>query len=426
MASSMTQAQPGQQVLVLGAGIVGVSCALALQRRGLATTLVDPRGPGAATSFGNAGVLARSSLLPFNHPGLWRQLPALLRGQNPGFRYSPRWLLRNAGWALRFVAHARQGPFEATTTALDALIRHSGTVHRQWMAEAGLAPLRRDAGWLFLYRSAAAFEAAAAGRALLQRFGVAIEPLDAAALQALEPALAPVFPRALWVRDASAVASPGALVQGYARWCVDLGGRLHATAATRLAPQGPGWQVDMADGQRLQAAHVVLALGPWSRGFLREQLGLALPMGFERGQHRHFHPGPGPALQRPVHDSAGGYVLAPMAQGLRLSTGVELNALEAPPLLAQLDAAEAAARSAIPLGARTPDPDWLGARPTLPDSRPMIGPCPGRPGLWLALGHQHIGLSTGPGTGELLAALMLGAPPPLDPQPFSPARFLRG
>lgn len=421
----MTQAQGSQPVLVLGAGIVGISCALALRRRGLAVTVLDPLGPGAATSHGNAGVLARSSLLPFNHPGLWRQLPALLGGRHPGFRYSAGWLLRHAGWALRFLAHARPGPFEATTTALDALIRLSGPLHRQWMAEAGLAHLRRDDGWLFLYRSAAAFDAAAGGRALLQRFGVAIEPLDAAALQALEPALAPVFPRALWVRDASAVASPGGLVQGYARWFTDLGGGLHTTAATRLQRQGSGWLVHTADGGRHAATQVVVALGPWSRDFLAQQLGLALPLGLERGQHRHFQPGAGPALQRPVHDSAGGYVLAPMQQGLRLTTGVELNDLDAPPLVAQLDAAEAAARGAITLGPRTADADWLGARPTLPDSRPMIGACPGRPGLWLALGHQHIGLSTGPGTGELLAQQMLGEPPAIDPQPFTPARFLR-
>ncbi|MCY1310706.1 D-amino acid dehydrogenase [compost metagenome] len=114
-----------------------------------------------------------------------------------------------------------------------------------------------------------------------------------------------------------------------------------------------------------------------------------------------------------------------MAQGLRLTTGVELNAQHAPPRPAQLNAAERAAREALALGERTAEPDWLGSRPTLPDSRPMVGECPGQPGVWLALGHQHIGFSTGPGTGELLAQLMLGESTTIDPSPFRPERFLR-
>ena len=420
----MTQARPGQQVVVLGAGMVGIACALSLRQRGLAVTVIDPLGPGAATSHGNAGVLARSSLMPFNHPRLWSQLPGLLRGKNPGFRYHPLWLLGQWRWGLSFLAHARTKDFEITTTALDALIRHSGAVHRQWMAQAGVAQRRRDGGWLFLYRSQAGFEAGAFGRETLARFGVATAALGPHELHDLEPHLKPVFQRALWVQDASSVDNPAAVVQAYARLLVERGGKLQVTEATRLQRDGTGWQVDTGDGGSQHADHVVVALGPWSRDFLRQQLGLALPMGFERGQHRHFQPADGATLHRPVYDTAGGYVLAPMAQGLRLTTGVELNAQHAPPHKEQLEAAERAAREALPLGDRTADPDWLGSRPTLPDCRPMIGACPGRSGLWLALGHQHIGFSTGPGTGELLAQLMLGGPTEVDPHPFRPQRFL--
>lgn len=421
----MTPARPGQQVLVLGAGMVGIGCALALRQRGMAVTVLDPLGPGAATSHGNAGVMARSSLMPFNHPRLWSQLPGLLRGRSPGFRYDPIWTLRQWRWGLSFLGHAREAAFHETTTALDALIRHSGELHRHWMAQAGVAHRRRDKGWLFLYRSGAGFEAGAFGRSTLARFGVATQVLDANALHNLEPHLKPVFPRALWVQDASSVDDPGAVVQAYAVWLQALGGTVHTAPATRLQRQDRGWTVHTAGGPPLQADHVVVALGPWSRDFLQQQLGLRLPMGFERGQHRHFVVTEGATLNRPVYDTAGGYVLAPMAQGLRLSTGVELNAQHAPAHQAQLDTAERSAREALALGDRTPQADWLGSRPTLPDSRPMIGGCPGHAGLWLALGHQHIGFSTGPGTGELLAQLMLGEAPAVDPHPFRPGRFLR-
>jgi D-amino-acid dehydrogenase len=421
----MTRARPGQHVVVLGAGMVGIACAISLRQRGLAVTVLDPLGPGAATSHGNAGVLARSSLMPFNHPRLWAQLPGLLRGRNPGFVYHLPWTLGQWRWGLSFLGHARASVFQETTTALDALIRHSGTVHRRWMTDAGVAHRRRDNGWLFLYRSEAGFEGGAFGRETLARFGVATRVLDAAALHDLEPHLKPVFPRALWVQDASSVDSPGEVVRGYAAWLQALGGSVLTGQANGLQRHDSGWRVHTDGGTPLDADHVVVALGPWSRDFLREQFGLRLPMGFERGQHRHFVPASGATLNRPVYDTAGGYVLAPMAQGLRLTTGVELNAQHAPAHRAQLEAAERAAREAMPLGERTPDPDWLGSRPTLPDCRPMIGECPGRDALWLALGHQHIGFSTGPGTGELLAQLMLGEPTTVDPQPFRPQRFLR-
>jgi D-amino-acid dehydrogenase len=421
----MTPARPGHRVVVLGAGMVGIACAISLRQRGLDVTVVDPLGPGAATSHGNAGVLARSSLIPFNHPRLWAQLPGLLRGQNPGFRYSPLWMIKQWRWGLAFLAHARTQDFEVTSSALDALIRLSGEVHRRWMAEAGVAQRRRDDGWLFLYRSQSGFDAGAFGRETLARFGVATAVLAPHELHDLEPHLKPVFQRALWVKDASSVDSPGEVVKAYAVWLLALGGRLHISEATGLQPTNSGWMVRSADGAALNADHVVIALGPWSRDFLRKQLGIQLPMGFERGQHRHFQPLNGTELHRPVYDTAGGYVLAPMAQGLRLTTGVELNAQHASPHKEQLEAAERAAREALPLGARTSDPDWLGSRPTLSDCRPMIGDCPGRAGLWLALGHQHIGFSTGPGTGELLAQLMLGQPTTIDTHPFRSQRFLR-
>lgn len=421
----MTRARPGQHVVVLGAGMVGVACAISLRQRGLAVTVLDPLGPGAATSYGNAGVLARSSLMPFNHPRIWAQLPGLLRGRNPGFAYHLPWTLGQWRWGLSFLGHARASVFQETTTALDALIRHSDTVHRRWMAEAGVAHRRRDNGWLFLYRSEAGFEGGSFARETLARFGVATRVLNAPALHDLEPHLKRVFPRALWVQDASSVDSPGEVVRGYAAWLQTFGGTVLTGQANGLQRSDSGWRVHTDGGTALDADHVVVALGPWSRDFLREQFGLRLPMGFERGQHRHFVPANGATLHRPVYDTAGGYVLAPMAQGLRLTSGVELNAQHAPAHKAQLEAAERAAREAMPLGDRTPEPDWLGSRPTLPDCRPMIGECPGRDALWLALGHQHIGFSTGPGTGELLAQLMLGEPNAIDPHPFRPQRFLR-
>ena len=164
------------------------------------------------------------------------------------------------------------------------------------------------------------------------------------------------------------------------------------------------------------------SLGPWANDLLAP-LKLAAPLAFERGYHQNFVTSPDVRLARPVYDSAAGYVLAPMETGIRLSTGVELTQRDAPVNLAQLGMTEAAARQAFPLGAASGAP-WLGSRPTLPDSRPLIGAAPRHPDLWLALGHQHIGFSTGPGTALLLADLMLDGSCSIDPAPFRPERFI--
>ncbi|MEG1734366.1 MAG: FAD-binding oxidoreductase [Comamonas sp.] len=414
-------------VAVLGAGMVGVATALELQRRGLAVTLLDRRAPGLETSYGNAGVIARSSLMPFNHPKLWGNLPGLLKNQGTGFRYNPAFVAANLRWAMGFVGNARHSVFAETTAALDALISLSTAEHKRLLGEVNELSRLRDNGWMFLYRSLQAFDAPGAqlGRETMEQFGIATQTLDAPAISDLEPVLAPVFAKALWIKDSYSVNSPGAVVKAYAQAFVERGGALKTTELRTVRQSVTGrWSVVDGDGIR-EYDRIVVALGPWSSQFLAG-LGIDVPMGFERGYHMHYAAGDTSArLQRPIYDTAGGYVLSPMEQGLRLSTGVELNACDAPMKPQQLEQAEAAARQALPLGQRLEQPLWMGRRPTLPDSRPVIDEMPGRPGLWLAFGHQHIGFSTGPGTAALLAARMLGdAQLPLDPYPFRASRFL--
>ena len=417
-----------QTIAVLGAGIVGVACALELQRRGMRVVLVDRSDPGRETSYGNAGVMARSSLVPFNNPGLWRGLPRLLGNRTASFRYDPFFLARNVRWAGGFLLRARRRPFEQTAAALDALIRLSAGEHRRLLAQAGASDRLRDNGWLFVYRSVAAYDGSALARASLERFGVATETLDAAALAQLEPALAPIFPRTLWVKDTLSVDNPGAVVKAYADLFSSRGGqveRREITGIERLPGDGAGagWQLRDRSGNSLRAQRVVVALGPWAPEFLAP-LGIRVPMAFERGYHMHYEAPEGARLGRPIHDPAGAYVLSPMEQGLRLTTGVELARRDAPASPEQLTLAEQAAREAFPLGRRLEPQAWLGCRPTLPDSRPIIGEAPGHPGLWLAFGHQHIGLSTATGTALLLGALMAGDAPPIEAAPFRPGRFL--
>jgi D-amino-acid dehydrogenase len=414
-------------VAVLGAGIVGVSCALELQRRGHDVTIFDRVAPGRETSYGNAGVIARSSLMPFNNPGLWASLPKLLKNHSASFRYNPLFLTRNLPWALGFLSSARASAFRETTAALDALIRLSTKEHQRLLVEAGAAHRLRTNGWLFLYRSEQGFAGSQLSRDTFDKFGISTQALNSHELSELEPDLKPLFPRALWIKDTCSVDNPGRVVEAYATLFVSRGGRIKQALIGGIgrSDANDAWQIAEESGRVHEAARVVLALGPWTKEFAKKSLGLSVPMAFERGYHMHYRAVGSAALRRPIYDTGGGYVLSPMEQGLRLSTGVQLTARDAPKNLVQLELAERSAREAFPLDSRLETDAWLGSRPTLPDSRPIIGECPRHPGIWLAFGHQHIGFSTGPGTASLLASMMAGEACAFDPTPFRPSRFIR-
>ncbi|WBX91769.1 NAD(P)/FAD-dependent oxidoreductase [Achromobacter mucicolens] len=414
----------GNHVIVLGAGIVGVCCALELRRRGMKVLLVDRQEPGMETSLGNAGVLARSSLMPFNHPGLWKQLPRLLKNDTVQFRYRWPYLAANLGWAARFLMSARPAVFQETARALDGLIRLSAPEHLKLLDQSGARHRLRDTGWIFLYRSAQAWQAGALARRTFAQYDVPTQELDPAALAEAEPALSPIFHRALWIQGSYSVDDPHEVVAAYADLYRREGGQFRRLDARGIRRDGASWIVSGATAsESLSANRLVVALGPWSKALLKTT-GIDLPMAFERGYHMHYSGRDGARVTRPVYDTGGGYVLSPMARGLRLSTGVELDACDAPARPDQLALAEQRAREAFPLGDRLDAAAWLGRRPTLPDSRPMIGEAPRHPGLWLALGHQHIGFSTAPGTAKILADQMVDGSAAARHPAFRPGRFI--
>jgi D-amino-acid dehydrogenase len=184
---------------------------------------------------------------------------------------------------------------------------------------------------------------------------------------------------------------------------------------------GEGWSVVLSDGEA-RARNVVVALGPWSADLLRP-LGYRVPLATERGYHREFTPNASRGLLRPIHDAENAFLMTPMEQGIRVTSGVELTDRDAPSSSEQLDAVVPLARGVVEFGEPVGEV-WRGARPTLPDSLPMIGPAPRHPGLWLAFGNQHIGFTTGPATGEAIAAMIAGTQPGFDTSAFSPRRYI--
>jgi D-amino-acid dehydrogenase len=407
-------------VIVLGAGIVGVSAAYAARQRGLSVILVDRREPGSETSYGNAGILSSGSILPLNKPSLWKALPTYMTNTNAALRWDPVWAFRNIDWIVRFLANATPAQTRPRATALQGLIGASLKLHREWIVKADAAQRIRETGWLKAWRSDAD-GAAREEQAALAEYGIESRLLDRQGISALEPNILPVYKVGLLHTQTASVDSPGAVVKAYARMFAGSGGEIRQSDIKAIVPDGEGWRVVLADGA-ISARHIVVALGPWSADLLRP-LGYRVPLAFERGYHREFKPNPARSLQRPIHDAEGSFLMTPMEQGIRVTSGVELTARDAPSSFAQLDQVVPVAREVVEFGEAV-GPPWRGARPTLPDSLPMIGPAPRHSGLWLAFGNQHIGFTTGPATGAAIAAMIAGAAPSFDAAAFSPSRYL--
>ncbi len=410
----------GRSILVLGAGMVGTATALELQARGLDVTLVDRRGPGQETSFGNAGVIQREAVEPYAFPRDPRFLLRTLLGVGAQVHWHARGLWQMAGPLLRYFQNSHPVVYARVTHAYSQLIAGAIDDHAPWIEAAGAQDLVERKGFRFVYRTPREFEQALARAQDLERaLGIRHAALDSQALANAEPALRQALPGALHWLDPWSVKDPGSLVQRYAALFVQRGGQIQSADAQSLRQTGQGWAVRTPDGL-VQARQAVVALGPWSDHLLR-QLGYRYPLFIKRGYHQHFQAPK--TLNQPMLDAEKGYVLAPMAQGLRMTTGAEFAPLDAPPTPVQLKKAQGSAREIVNLGEPLQTPPWLGARPCTADMLPVIGAAPKHTGLWFNFGHGHQGFTLGPVTGRLLASLISGEPTGVDTRPYAPTRF---
>jgi D-amino-acid dehydrogenase len=419
---AMTISPQTFHVIVLGAGIVGVSTALHLQERGRRVLLVDRDEPGSQTSHGNAGLIERSSVIPYAFPRSISALAALAANRTIAVRYRPLALLKMAPWLARYWWNSAPERLDRLGRSILPLIERSIAEHRHFTAAAGTEPLMRPGGWLELYRNQASFGEAKEAAAALQSYGLTYDVLDEAALRERDPGVLPgAVAGAVHWRDPETVSDPGGVTRAYAALFVARGGVIQKGDAAGLRQDSTGWQLPCGTGS-WRAPEVVAALGPWSNDFY-EPLGYRFPLGVKRGYHMHYEPTDETSLPYPVCDVEAGFVLTRMRRGIRLTTGIELAGRDEPSSSWQLDHAEAVARRIMQLGRRLDAEPWRGARPCLPDMLPIIGPAPRHKGLWFAFGHAHHGFTLGPVTGRLLAEMMTGAQTFCDVRPFAAERF---
>ena len=408
--------------IVLGAGIIGVSTAIHLQRRGRQVVLIDRKAPGNETSFGNAGLIQREGVVPYGFP---QQVGLLLRyalNNRIDAHYHLKTLPKQVAFLARYWWNSNARRHEAITRAYAPLIENSVSEHRDLIESSNAEALIRKDGWMRVFRTTEKYDAAIAEAALWEKeFGVTYDKLSSADVARIEPNLTQNFIGGLRWRDPWSVLDPHALTRAYVAYFESIGGRFVTGDAASLGQVGSGWRISTAEGP-LDADDAVLALGPWA-GVVAKRLGYSFPLGVKRGYHMHYAAEGNAVLNNWTLDAERGYFLAPMNKGIRLTTGAEFATLDSPKTPVQLDRAEKVARSVFPLGQRLDPEPWMGSRPCTPDMMPIIGKAPRHNGLWFAFGHAHHGLTLGPVTGRVLAELITGETPFIDISAYSPNRF---
>lgn len=388
-------------IIVLGAGMVGVSTALALAERGHTVTLVDRREPGQETSYGNAGMIQSEAVEPYAFPLEPRALFDIAMGRTNDVAWS---LLTIGDWAppaLRYGWHSLSPRYQTSIVPRwAAMIRSATKDHAPLIAAAGADHLIARTGFRKAYRTEKAMRAALkTAERVKERFGVPYVALDGDALAKAEPNLRRTMAGAIHWTDAWACSDPGELVRLYADLFKQRGGAIVIGDAMSLQRQATGWTVQTEAG-RVSGEIAVVCLGPWSPPLLG-RFGHRFHMVLKRGYHRHFRVTDGPCLS--LMDVETGTFLSPMRKGLRVLTGAELNTIDAAPHLRQMERSTRAAGELFALGTPIEDVPWMGTRPCMPDMTPVVGPSRQHVGLWFNFGHGHQGFTLGPTTARILA-----------------------
>ena len=415
-----------RDVVVIGAGVVGMSTALWLQRVGHRVVVCDPHPPvpGApydtAASYGNACTLAYAACLPVSMPGMVAQVPGMLLDPAGPLTLIWRDLLRMTPWLMAFLRSGRKAEVQRIAGHLGQLLRLAEAGHAPLIEQLGLNHLVRRTGALYLYRTQQEFDGTQFGYRLRAEQGVGMEVLDAQAVREQEPALAPLYAKGLRFLDTSTLDSPHQYLLAMADDFVTRGGRFVQAKVDGVARDGARLAI-RGDGQTLTTGdRVVLAAGAWSRD-IAKRLGDSVLLDTERGYHVMF-PGSGGLLNQPVCYPHHGFYLTPMSVGLRAAGTVELGGLGDAVRPHRLEVIERKARQLLPeLGPS--GSTWLGYRPSMPDSLPVIGASPNDPRVIYAFGHGHIGLTLGGLTGRLVAELVSEQPTSLNLTPFASDRF---
>ncbi len=410
-------------IAIVGAGIVGVSTAIWLQRDGHKVILIDRLAPGEGASHGNGGVLASCSVVPVTGPGLLKKAPGMLFDPRQPLFMKWGYLPKLAPWLVKYLRHANAKDTRRIATALTGIIGDSLADHQALSAGTGAEGYVVPADYVYLYKDRAAFEADSFGWGLRRDLGFRWDEMNGEEWRAYDPSFSEQIGFAARLGNHGRISDPGAYVKTLARHVEAQGGQIIRAEASGLAQEGGVVTGVRAGGEVIACDAAVLAMGAWSKG-LADMLGLDVPLESERGYHLELWE-PSVMPRAPVMVASGKFVATPMDGRLRLAGILEFGGLKAGPSKAPFDLLRRNIKTAMPGLTWKHEVEWMGHRPAPADSIPLIGAVPGAKGAFLGFGHHHVGLTGGPKTGRLLAQLIAGRTPNVDVTPYSPSRFTK-
>ncbi|MGJ8582922.1 MAG: NAD(P)/FAD-dependent oxidoreductase [Marinosulfonomonas sp.] len=416
----MTKPQ-STEIAVIGAGVIGLAIALRLANAGHEVTIIDPAAPGSGASYGNAGTIADYAVAPVGTPQVLMGLPSLLLDKSSPLAILPSALPSLAPWLLRFAVQSLPAAHRKNALAIATLLSTANTSWKSLAAEIDGSAILQSRGCFYLYETQRAFASAQSDMAYRKSIGVAVDMFRPDEFAEMEPQLPSSEGGAAFFPDAIFMTDPGKTVSKLAQAAIAAGAKHLVAKVDHLKRLDKGVQL-LGEGMTLVADKVVVAAGAYSKP-LAAMAGDRVPLDTERGYHLEWDMDE-PLLSRPVCPTARGFYLCPMEGRLRAVGTVELGGLTAPPSPHRFDVVETGARALFP-HLPTPSRRWMGFRPSMPDSLPVIGPSRRGGDIIHAFGHGHIGLTLAPITARIVADLVEGHRPEIDISPYLSSRFSR-
>jgi D-amino-acid dehydrogenase len=408
-------------VTILGAGIVGITTALSLTERGFKVALIDRDPPAEGASYGNAGSLSPWSCVPQSMPGIWKNVPGWLLDPEGPIALRLGYATKFLPWAVKFLQAGQEDRLPTIADAMMALTRPTVTLYRHHLQGTGSEELVRDSVYVHVFRNAADADLSKLSWRMRAERQVPLEVVKGDALREVEPALSPDFEAAVLIKQQGRALDPGGIGKALAEKAQNMGVSFQQCSVEKLVPEAGGtWRIE-TDAGPLQANRLVVAMGAWS-GKLMQDLGIKAPLEAERGYHLVFRD-PGVSLNNAIMNVDAKFVVSSMAAGVRCAGTAEFAGIDAPPDYRRARIFKNLAKRMFPDINTEDTEEWMGPRPSTPDSVPYLGEVPGFANLYAAYGHGHTGMTMGPKTGEVIATLISGEPVDVDMTPYRIDRF---